>query len=238
MNKSAVVHAGSNPLAVQADRLGFEEPSTKEDLIIPRAKLLQALSPEVIEKPKDYQPGLIINSLTKEVLPDVFIPVFKFTNWIKFNPRNTKDPNFNKDFEPGAIIWQTTDPTSPLTKEAEFGENGEKPTAIKFLNFFSYFPESPMPIIASFGKTSFKAGKTLLSLAQFGGGNMFSRKYRLAAKQVTNDIGTFFVFSVSPAGIAEGEDYKAAESLYHQFRAKKVEVHQEDQSNEFANEEN
>ena len=33
-----------------APRRGFEEPTQQEDLVIPRAKLLQALSPEVVEK--------------------------------------------------------------------------------------------------------------------------------------------------------------------------------------------
>ncbi|WP_348260365.1 hypothetical protein, partial [Salmonella enterica] len=66
---------------------GFESGITQEDLIIPRAKLIQALSPEITEG-LGVRPGDIINSLTKEVLPDEFIPVFMFKNFIRFNPRS------------------------------------------------------------------------------------------------------------------------------------------------------
>lgn len=209
-------------------RRGFEEETQKEDLIIPRAKLLQALSPEVVERPKDYQPGMIINSLTKTILPSEFIPIFKFTNWIRFNPRNPKDPAFNNQFEPGAIIWRSNDPYDmKVISEGAFGANGERPLASKFINFFSYFPGLPMPIIVSFANTSFKAGKQLISLAKFSGGDMFSRKYKLNSKQSKNALGTFFVLNVEPGEAVSGDDYKHAESLWEEFHQKDIQVHEE-----------
>lgn len=207
---------------------GFEEETQKEDLIIPRAKLLQALSPEVTERPKDFQPGLIINSLTKTILPSEFVPIFKFTNWIRFNPRNPKDPAYNDQFEPGAIIWRSNDPYDPkVIEESKFGENGERPLANKFLNFFSYFPGVAMPVIVSFTNTSFKTGKQLLSLARFSGGDMFSNRYRLTSKQTKNAMGTFFVLQVEPAGQVEGEEYKKCEALWTEFHQKDIQVHEE-----------
>lgn len=212
------------------ERLGFEEDTAQEDIILPRAALLQSKSPEV-EEPEyqnKYRPGQIINSLTKDVLPEIFIPIFKFTNWVKFNPRDPKAEGFDPQYEPGKMIWKLDDSTDARTKEAEFGPNGEKPTAIKFLNFFAYFPGYPMPVIISFGKTSYKTGKQLISLAQFSGGHMFSRKYKLFQKLEKNDKGTFFKFMVMPMGFTEGEDLKVAGNLHSQFRGKKIDVHQED----------
>ena len=142
---------------------GFEGGVDREDLIIPRAKLIQALSPELTEGLEGIKVGSVINSLTKEVLPQEFIPIFTFKNYIRFNPRSKDDPNFDSEFDPGAVIWKSTDPLDPKVKaEAKFGPNGEKPVATTFINFFSYFPGVPMPIIVSFSKTSYKAGQRKL----------------------------------------------------------------------------
>lgn len=209
---------------------GFEEPTQREDLLMPRAKLLQALSPEVVESGDKFQAGQIINSLTREILPDVFIPIFKFTFWMRFNPRNAKDPRFDGNYGPGDMMWRSSDPFDPrVDKEGKFGPGGERPLATKFLNFFSFFPGVKMPVIVSFSNTSFKAGKRLLSLAQFSDADMFSRKYSLKCKSEKNDIGTFFVFTVDPSGIAEGEDLKAAEQWWTDFheRTKEIQVHDE-----------
>ena len=222
----AVKQEGGALAAPGAPRRGFEEGTIKEDLIIPRAKLLQALSPEVLEETKtlegkDLKQGMIINSITKAILPVEFIPVFKFSNWVRFNPRNTQDPRYLKDYDPGAVIWRSSDPLDPkVVEEAKFGPNGERPAATKFLNFFAYFPGSEMPVIVSFSNTSYKAGKQLLSLCQFTQGDMFSRKYKLGSKQAKNDIGTYFVLTVEPAGMASETDFKIAEGLWNTFATK------------------
>lgn len=229
MKKNEVANKQPNAVDIlNGQKRGFEEATQREDLIIPRVKLLQALSPEVAEG--GLKAGLIINSLTKEILPTDFIPVFKFTNWIRFNPRDNSKPGYDATFGPGDIIWRSVDPLDPKVRsEGSFGVNGELPLAIKFLNFFAYFPGVTMPIIISFSKTSYKAGKQLLSLAQFTPGDMFSRKYKLSAKQTKNDIGTFYVLNVEPAGKPSDEEYSAAESLYNNFgsKVKDIQVHEE-----------
>ncbi len=216
-------------LATGSHQRGFESGITQEDLIIPRAKLIQALSPEITEG-LGVRPGDIINSLTKEVLPDEFIPVFMFKNFIRFNPRSKADPNFDPAYEPGSVIWKSTDPEDPkVAAETRFGPNGEKPIATTFINFFSYFPGVPMPVIVSFSKTSYRAGRQLLSLAKFCGGDMFSRKYRLMSLMETNDIGTYAVFKVVPVGSTPSEDYSLCERLWNDFsaKAKDIQVHEE-----------
>lgn len=207
---------------------GFEEPVSKEDLIIPRAKLLQALSPEVIDDGGKFRPGMIINSLTKEELPGEFIPIFKFTNWIRFNPRDKKDPNFDPAYGPGDIIWRSTDPLDiKVVEESKFGVNGENPLATKFINFFCYFPGVNMPLILSFSKTSLKAGRRLLSLAQFSGRDMFGTKYKVVSKQETGDAGTYFVLNVDQVGIASEQEYTIGSKLWEQYSDKPIQVHEE-----------
>lgn len=217
------------------EQRGFEEGIEQEDLIIPRAKLIQALSPEMQEGLEGIKVGSIINSLTKELLPVEFIPVFSFKNYIRFNPRSKDDPNFDSDFEPGAMIWRSADPSDPkVLEETKFGPNGEKPLATTFLNFFSYFPGVMMPVIISFSKTSYRTGKQLLSLGRFCGGDMFSKKYRLTSQMETNDIGTYAVLKVTPAGDVAAENFAICEKLWNEFsgKAKDIQVHEEDSTEE------
>lgn len=207
---------------------GFEEPVDKEDLIIPRAKLLQALSPEVVENGKDFHAGMIINNLTKEILPETFIPIFKFTQWIRFNSRNPKDENYNPSFGPGDIIWRSVDPYDPrVTKEGIFGPNGERPLATKFLNFLSYFSGVEMPVVVSFANTSLKAGRQLLSLAKFSLDHIYARQYLLNCKQESNDMGTYFVFTVRLLGRTEKKDYEIAEAWWNDYHDRTIQVHEE-----------
>lgn len=205
----------------------------QNDLIIPRAKLLQPLSPELQEPNCDLRPGFIINSITKEILPEEFIPVFMGYQWLKFNPRDDNSPDFNPAYNPGQLIYRTNDPNDELVqREGKFGPNGEPPAILKFMNFLSYFPGEPMPIIVSFTKTSYKAGKRLASLVMFTseGGRMYTRKYKLTSKQEKNDKGVYYVLNVEPSGKPEEEAVKAAAGFYS-FRQKDIVVHEEEDLN-------
>ncbi|OGW10308.1 MAG: hypothetical protein A2W75_02765 [Nitrospinae bacterium RIFCSPLOWO2_12_39_15] len=210
-------------ISVTAPR-GFEGGVEKEDLIIPRAKLLQAMSPEMQEG--GFTVGEIINSLTKEYLAEEFIPIFMFKNWIRFNPRSKTEPNFNSEYEAGAIIWKSNDPRDPLVlSESKFGAKGEKPLAITFMNFFSVFAGSQTPVIVSFCKSSYHAGQELLSLARFSGGDMFSKKYKLSSKDETKDGSVYKVYGVKAAGKVTEEEYAKCENLWKEFSYKRIEVH-------------
>ncbi len=227
-----VIEKGQTALVTPSQpQRGFEGGIDREDLIIPRAKLIQALSPELTEGLDGIKIGTIINSLTKEILPQEFIPIFTFKNFIRFNPRSKDDPNFDTDFDPGGVIWKSSDPSDPKVKaEACFGPNGEKPLAITFINFFSYFPGVSMPIIVSFSKTGYKTGKNLLSLAKFCGGDMFARKYRLFSQMETNDVATYAVLKVKPVGSVVPEEFQLCEQLWNEFSAKAavIQVHDEE----------
>ena len=210
---------------------GFEEGYDNKDLIIPRVKLLQAQSPEVTAEDSTLKAGQIINSLTKEVLPNLFVPIFFGTNWIKFNPRDVKDPTFNVAYEPGATIHRTKDPNDPIViAEGEFGANGEKPTITKFLNFFCYFPGVKFPLIMSFSKTSYKTGKELLSLARFFGDDMFNHQYKVVAKRVEDNAhnSVYYVYKVEQAGAADEVSRKVGDAWHTQFRQATYKVHDEE----------
>lgn len=234
MNEVIVPSAGS--LTVPAR--GFEELTIERgDLIIPRAKLLQALSPEVAEsKFEGAKPGLIINSLMMDVLPPRFVPVFVFKNYIRFNPRKSSDAGYDPSFEPGAIIWRSNDHTDPrVIEETAFGPHGEIPIATTFLNFFSVFHEVTMPIVISFSKTSFRAGRELLSLAKYlslatpSESAIWYRAYQLSTEQQKNDKGNYYTLAIKPLGLSSDAERHQAEAWWQEFskKAAEIKVHEE-----------
>ena len=213
---------------------GLEADVERKDLIIPRAKLLQALSPEVSEG--NGRPGQVINSLTKEVLPGEFIPCIFFKQWICFNPRDSKHPNFNPLFGPGDVVYQSLDPNDERVKvDREFGPEGERPKATEFISFVSYFPGVQMPVVVSFANTSYKAGKQLLTMLNFGSKAIWERKFKLGSKTEKNTaIGaTYNVLTVEPAGDASDEDAAFAKGVWESLSPKRsdLNVHAEDNDN-------
>lgn len=216
--------------AISKDSRGFEEEVDQSDLIIPRAKLVQPTSEELTDPTFQLRGGAIINSLTKESLSNTFVPVFYYKEYLRFNGRNDSQPGWVEGVTPGALIWRTRDAADPRVKECDFGPNGETPLAITTLNFFSLFEDSPMPVILSFGKTSYKAGKNLLSLAKLRGGAMFSRRYKLSVIPMKNDKGNYFVLKVDPFGDCDQQMFANAESYFNQFAVNRasLKTHVED----------
>jgi hypothetical protein len=244
LTKKAECAVQENTLSNGPQR-GLEEGANREDMIIPRAKILQPTSPEITgtDRNTSFHTGEIINSLTKDILPETFIPIFKFTHWVRFNARKRDEKGWNPDYGPGKMIWKTNDPDDPRVEtEGQWGRfedniwvvdpvNGGPPLATKFMNFFSMFPGCPMPVIVSFCKTSYPAGKTLLSLCAFSGGDIFKRKYKLKTIMKENDQGTFFVYHVEPDGMASEQEFKQSEQWYEQFSGVKdnIVVHDTDE---------
>ncbi len=212
---------------------GFEHEVDKDDYIIPRAKLLQASTPEVKAEGSKFKAGQIINSLTLEVLPTTFVPLYWFPQWIRFNARKPGERGWNPDFGASAMIWRTKDPADPrILEEGQFGENGETPLATKFLNFFSIFLGHSMPVIISFSKTSYKAGKKLITLASLTGGDMFGKQYNLTSKLTQKGDDSYHILEINPTGLIANDSkvFKVSEILYENYKEKPVEVHEVDKS--------
>lgn len=218
---------------------GLEEGIDNEEMQVPRVKLLQGLSPEVTDdRENKFRAGMIINSITKEMLPAEFIPVLKFTEWIRFNPRKKDDANFDPAYDPGALIWRSRNPDDQrVIEEAKFGKEGQRPAATRFMNFLSYFPGSPTPIVVSFCNSSFNAGKSLLNMARYSGKPaIYHRKYKLFSDIKKNDKGTFYVFKVGLAGEASADEIKIGETWHNDLSnmLSRIETHQEEDASDDA----
>lgn len=169
----------------------------KADIKLSRAKIVQ--------DPQDGQKlGQIIDNLTLEVLPEKFVPCFFYYNWVKFND----------DFK---LEWMTFDKSDPRTAEAEFGADGEKPTAQKCINVVAFFEGKNVPIIITFAKTSYNAGKQLLNMIYAGkcsGVHPCARKYTLTTEIKDGKANKKYgVYKVVPAGSTSEAEFDLAEKI-------------------------
>lgn len=210
-------------LASQPDApMGFEDEEAG-DMIIPRVKVIQTLSPE--RKDKVANEGDIINSLTKDKLNGkVFIPVFKFNNNVDWKDRS----------EGGGIaciardgkVGQKSDGTTIMCascKRCEFDntKQGKEalPKCTKYINFFGFFAGERMPIILSFAKTNYNEGKKLYSLAKVTMQNMWNYGYALNEKLMAKNGNEWYIITATPAGASDNDDREFALELYKSFRS-------------------
>lgn len=212
-----------NALAMSNEApMGFDDDDA-DDLIIPRVKMVQAMSPERKEKVADE--GDIINSLTKDKLNGkVFIPVFKFNNNILWNPREAGGGMkcVARDGKMGTELDTQVTKLCRACGKCEF-DNTKKgkeaaPTCTKYINFFGFFEGEQAPIILSFARTNFAEGKKLYSLAKVTMQNMFNNGYKLVEKECNKNGNSWFIIDVKPNGPTSAEDREFATALFHAYK--------------------
>lgn len=228
-------NTSQNAMSTQQNRRGFEDTDSDDELIIPRVRLIQKTSPELEDEEFEHnynfspKPGMILNSITKEQLPSEFTPILKWTEFIKFNPQDPEKPGFDPEYKPGQIIWKTKDRNDPRCQEAQFGEDGSKPTAVKVLSFLCFFEGQNFPLVLGFSKTSFAAGKKLNTLSKLAGGDRFAFSYRLFTQKKENNAGqSYFVFDIAQNGKTSDENFAICEQMHESFLSMNFDTHEEE----------
>ena len=201
--------------------LGFED-HNKDDMIIPRVKVINALSPE--RKDKKADEGDIINSLTAEKLNGkVFIPVFKFNSNIEWKDR-AEGGGIHCHARDGKRGFKS-DGTSMMCAQCRRNEfdntkTGKEaiPKCTKYINFFGFMQGERMPIILSFSKTNYNEGRKLYSLARVSMQNMWNHGYTLDSKLMSKGGNEWYNIVVTAAGPTSDEDRAFGMELYKTFR--------------------
>lgn len=201
--------------------MGFED-EDPSDMIVPRVKVIQTLSPE--RKDKQAEEGDIINSLTKEKYNGkIFIPVFKFNNNVDWRDRSegggilciARDGKMGEKSDGSRVMCASC-------KRCEFDntKQGKEslPKCTKYINFFGFFEGERMPIILSFAKTNYNEGKKLYSLAKVTMQNMWHYGYALNEKLQAKGGNEWYIITASPNGASNEEDRAFGMSLYQSFR--------------------
>ena len=220
------------------DDLGFGiSDDNKELLIVPRAMLVQGGSPALKDPAAVCKFGDYINSITKQVVGATFIPIAFSTNWIRFNGKTPSDPGFMPELEPGVIIWRATSKNDPAYIDAEsvFGPNGEKPLAVQFLNFLSYFPDSDQMMMVSFSKGSFKSGKELFNMVRSQPGMPYAYQYKLGHVTKTGPSGDDYLMMTVTLNGKNVECYDKVNGMAKEFAAKidRIVPHEEEEDTSF-----
>lgn len=201
--------------------MGFEDEEAG-DVIIPRVKVIQTLSPE--RKDRIADEGDIINSLTKERLNGkVFIPVFKFNNnvWWKDRSEGGGIQCIARDGRIGMLSDGTTRACAACRRcEFDNSKQGKEalPTCTKYINFFGFFAGERMPIILSFSKTSYNEGKKLYSLARVTMQNMWNYGYTMCEKLMSKGNNEWYVPVMTAAGPTDEADREFALNLFKAYR--------------------
>jgi hypothetical protein len=177
------------------------------------------MSPQVGTGGLEYG-DIILNTKNMVVQPG-FIPIIWYYEYFKWNPRETTDPEFNKNYEPGAMIWRTKDALDERVKECRFEGliPGEKPSAVKTLNFICLIDGEDLPAVISFSKTSLPAGRMLMNtLRGFARRSPWTHRFSLSAVDGKNNQYQYKVYNVSRTGDATEEEADRAYSVYQQFK--------------------
>lgn len=136
------------------------------DIIMPLCILLQG-NPTEREKYPNGQPGQFINNITQQPLPDLFIPLQTRKEWVRFNPRDEKHPDFDKAYAPNELMWKSKDANDPrVIAESVWRGTVDLPVpplASAQIKIIAFFPGFNLPVMLSFMKTGYKSGKTLLT---------------------------------------------------------------------------
>lgn len=210
--------------------MGFEDEDAN-DMIIPRVKIIQTLSPE--RKAGEANESDIINSLTKDRLNGKkFIPVFKYGSNILWKDRSEGGGMecWSKDGKQGNL----SDGSCKLCKMCKKNEfdntktgKAAIPVCTKYINFFGFIEGEKMPIILSFAKTNYNEGKKLFSLAKVTMQNMWNHGYTLNEKLVAKGGNEWYIINPAAAGKTSDEDRAYGLMLYQNFRNADLHVAEE-----------
>jgi len=160
------------PAHVPQGREGLED-ITKEDVLIPRLALAQALSPQVTEGDPAFIEGLkvgsLFNSMTGEIYgKEVFVQIIR------------KDPPRAMEFYPQDDGGGVKDPNVPLNDpRLKWGEDGEKPVATLFRDYIARLLPSGEMIALSFKSSGIKVAKALNGLLLLRGRAIYAGRYKI-----------------------------------------------------------
>lgn len=180
MQEKNLTSNNKKALAVSQSQGGL----TNKDIITPRAIILK-------EEKNGVKAGTFVNNITLEPLPSLFIPLFCFKNYAKFDTKLK-------------VEWSTLNANDPRVKSGLSWDDGKKPSVTEFLNFVIFFEEQPVtPFILSCKRKSIKTGRNAhtmflmgcgLGVPQEGASEQYINKRRYGLSTVRKQDGAYSWF--------------------------------------------
>lgn len=211
---------------------GFEE-SDSSDIVIPRIKVINALSPERTEG--EAEEGQVINTLTKEDVSQWhFVPIKQYYSCIRWNPDRDADPRMMcRSFD--GKVGTTSDGAQLICKQCgrcEFDNTKQgkeaQPTCTRYLNFLGFFEESPMPVVLSFARTNYNEGRKMLSISKSMRTAIWGYSYTIGSKLVSKDRNKWYIMVPQMSGKTSEDIQKLAFELYNSIQINRIQTEYED----------
>ena len=212
---------------------GFEETDSK-DIVIPRIKVINALSPERLDG--IAQEGDILNSLTQEsVSGKKFIPVKQYYSNIYWNPDRDGDPRImcrSADGRVGVTESGTCMCSNCRKNQFDNSKTGRdaQPVCTSYLNFLGFFEDSPMPVILSFARTNYNEGRKMLSIAKSMRSAIWNFSYTITSRLVSKDRNKWYIIVPTMAGPTTDTQRQLAFELYSTIQTSAIAADYEDTS--------
>lgn len=185
----------------------------QEDLVYPYIKLIQNTT---VER-GDAHPGDIVNSNTFELV-DTKLP-FVILYWKKTysicNPTDKKHPLFNKDYEPGATIVETTDPTVEQVNLCNNWTHGTPIGWVQYSFVVCSLEEVPQIFFLYLGKGTAKIAKKIITqIHRFV--SPFDHCFTLAPLHVVEKERNFYRLKINWQGETPKSYHSDLIALFHQ----------------------
>lgn len=218
----------------------------KDDIEIPRLKLMQGLSPELQEY-DGLRSGFFFHPAAEFIFDAPFraVPVFMDQRYILWRPRDAGggilaraddgihwSPSSGEftvqlDKKDGGdtVTWRlaNTVAESGLANWGTMNPNdpNSPPAATLMYNFLLAFPDEPdlMPAVLSFQRSSIKMGRRFNTKLKTVRAPLFGTMWEFSSTEDHNNAGqTFFNINVRSAGLVEDEEqYHAYRQMYETF---------------------
>lgn len=189
------------------------------DWIIPRAHLFQDTATEREIFGRDFGPGDLINTLTKQRLASRrFVPLQGFKDFALIEDGKTVRVSRNRnDFNREDWDWDYRRANGlPLP-----------PPVQQRLNFICLFEDEDFPVLLRFKSTSYQAGRQVNSFMKLHQGRML---YELDFRKENGDSGPYLVPVIKLAGPLSPAMAAARAEWTMQAQGRDIKVHEEDTS--------
>lgn len=217
------------------------------DQIIPRVKLLQAISPEVTEfdtaKAGEFWHTTASESLGKTLAA---IPIIIRKSYVLWAPRNDdrgilarandglnwdnagmeftvkpKGSPHDVKYKLGHTVHDKTGPGPALSEFGSSipGDSNSPPAAALTYQMLWFFPEFKefSPAIIINTRSSVKPAKGLISKIDMRPVDHYGQKYSIGITQEKGDEGPYFNYSYTADGFADEDDYIVCKQLFERF---------------------
>jgi hypothetical protein len=181
----------ARPTGVSNSRL---EGGDRDDQLLPRIHLYQGLPNEAKEYGRGFEPGDLINTVTREkVASRKFVPILGYKEWIKWKEPRGSGMEYKKrvktDVPPEDLIWN----------EHEVDKKKRQPKATESINWVVLFEDEAVPSVLTFSRTSLNAGKTINTLETMRG-NRGPGLYAFDFRDKSNEQGAWITPVIRPTG--------------------------------------